>query len=236
MNISVAHATITGISTMCQSHKHESPRLDGEQPDDYDKRTWRARLNINAYDAVLNSDRLNAKFVHPDGSPLKASVVLPAHGLHMAIAAGARYSARKIPGRGSSTWTKKFEAGIMLMDDPVVMWRDPDWKGDPDKAPVIGIDPNALAYSTMNAHANGKRGSSSRVTRRIPFIPPGWVSTFEVCIIDPIINETIFFEMLGLTGLYVGLGQGRPENGGGRGRFSVLNLEWTDNREFLNAA
>jgi hypothetical protein len=193
MQASIATVTLTGISPMTQSHQHDAPKMEGENMNDYDLRTWRHKLNVS-----------------DDGS----SIVLPAHGVHQCIAAAAKYSKRQIPGQGKATWTAKFTAGIMLMENP-----------------SLGIDPATVNSITISANADGVRGSGKRVPRRFPVIPIGWSTTFDVYILDPIITEQVFREMVELAGMFIGMGQFRPQNGGTNGRFKLTRLDWQDNRQ-----
>jgi hypothetical protein len=190
---SIATLTIVGLTAMTHSHQHDTPKLEGENAADYDLRTWRNKLNVS-----------------DDGK----SIVIPAHGFHQCVAAAAKYSKRQIPGQGKATWTAKFTAGIMLMENP-----------------SLGVDPNSVSSITISANADGIRGSGKRVPRRFPVIPAGWQSTFGVYILDPIITEQIFREMIELAGMFIGLGQFRPQNGGTNGRFKLANLAWQDNRQ-----
>jgi hypothetical protein len=50
-------------------------------------------------------------------------------------------------------------------------------------------------------------------------------------VLDAIITEQIFREMVDLAGLFIGLGQFRPEKGGTNGRFRIEKLVWADNRK-----
>ncbi|MGE4044487.1 MAG: hypothetical protein AB7F35_06515 [Acetobacteraceae bacterium] len=193
MKASVATVTIVGLTPMTQSHQHNSPKLEGESPDDYDTRTWRNKLNTDA---------------------TGGAVVIPMHGMMQCIAAAAKYSKRKIPGQRNATWTAKFTAGVMLMESP-----------------SLDIAPNAVSSITISANADGVRGSGKRVPRRFPVIPAGWRSTFDVYILDPVITEDVFRDMLELAGVFIGVGQFRPENGGTNGRFKVAELSWQDNRQ-----
>ncbi len=193
MHTSIARVTISGITPLSQSRQHDEPKLDGERPDDYDKRTWRSKLNV----------------ANRDGKP---TVVIPAHGLHQAIAAAAKYSKRQIPGQGKATWTAKFTAGITLLEDP-----------------ALNIDPATVDAVTISANADGIRGSGKRVPRKFPVIPQ-WSATFDVVILDPIITEEVFREMLAAAGMFVGIGRFRPEKGGTNGRFRVDSVQWSDNR------
>jgi len=195
MQASVATITITGIAPMTQSRQHDEPRLEGEQMNDYDIRTWRSKMTVEERDGKL-------------------TVVIPAHGMHQCIAAAAKYSKRQIPGQGKATWTAKFTAGIALLDNP-----------------ALNIDPATVNSITISANADGVRGSGKRVPRRFPVIPTGWSTTFDVYILDPIITEQIFREMMELAGMFIGIGQFRPQNGGTNGRFRLDKLQWQDNRQ-----
>jgi hypothetical protein len=194
MNASIARITLSSITPLSQSRQHDEPKMDGERPDDYDKRTWRSKLNT----------------AMRDGKP---TVVIPAHGLHQAIAAAAKYSKRQIPGQGKATWTAKFTAGITLLEDP-----------------AINVDPATVDAVTISANADGTRGSGKRVPRKFPVIPQ-WSATFDVVVLDPIITEVVFREMLEMAGMFIGIGRFRPEKGGTNGRFRIDAIDWKDNRK-----
>lgn len=162
------------------------------------------------YDIRTWRNKLN---MNEDGS----RIVIPAAGFHQAVTAAAKYSKQQIPGQGKATWTAKFQAGIMMMGNPE----------------INNVDPASVQCIVISANADGVRGSGKRVPRRFPLIPPGWQTTFEVYILDPIIDQRIFREMLNIAGVFVGLGQYRPQNGGTNGRFRVESLEWQDNREMV---
>jgi hypothetical protein len=143
------------------------------------------------------------------------TVVQPAHGYHQAFAGAAKYTKRKIEGQRNATWTQKFLSGIMLLEDP-----------------SLNIDPATVESVTISAHADGRRGSGTRVDRTFPIIPE-WSTTFEVIILDPIITRDIFSEMVKVAGLFMGVGRFRPENGGMNGRFQLDKLAWADNRKLV---
>ena len=67
--------------------------------------------------------------------------------------------------------------------------------------------------------------------RRFPQIPH-WETRFDVHILDPIITEQIFREMLGIGGMFKGIGRYRPANRGTNGRFEIADLVWRENRRF----
>jgi hypothetical protein len=145
----------------------------------------------------------------------KQTVVLPAHGVQQAFAAAAKYSKKQIPGQGKATWTAKFTAGIAILEDP-----------------ALNIDPATVGSVLISANADGVRGSGKRVPRRFPVMQT-WESTFEVYILDQIITEPVFREMVELAGMFIGLGRFRPEKGGTNGRFKIASLNWQDNRKLV---
>lgn len=161
----------------------------------------------DAYDARTWRAKMNV--ATRDGVP---TVVLPAHGLQQCFAAAAKYSKRQIPGQGKATWTKKFLAGLMIPEDP-----------------SLDIDPATVTSVTISANADGVRGSGKRVVRRFPIINE-WSATFDVYLLDPIITEDVFREMVEIAGMFIGIGRFRPENGGTNGRFRITALDWRDNR------
>ena len=143
----------------------------------------------------------------------KQEVVIPAPAMQQCLAAGAKYLNRKIPGQRNATWTKHFVAGIAIMGDI-----------------RIGQSPDDCRCQVINAHADGKRTSGSRVTRRLPTFDE-WEATFEVSILDNLINKDIFHDVVEAAGLFVGIGQFRPENGGINGRWEIEDIEWNENRQ-----
>lgn len=142
-------------------------------------------------------------------------VVIPAHGLMQAFAAAAKYSKRQIPGQGKATWTAKFLSGVALM-----------------QSPSIGLTPDDCTCVTISANSDGVRGSGKRVPRRFPVFNE-WTSTFDVHILDPIITEDVFREMVEIAGMFIGIGRFRPEKGGTNGRFKITGLDWQDNRQVV---
>lgn len=193
MQASVARLTLASITPYSQSRQHDEAKLEGENHEAYDARTWRHKMSV----------------ANRDGAD---TVVIPAHGLHQAIAAAAKYSKRQIPGQGKATWTAKFLSGITLFEDP-----------------ALNIDPATVGVVTISANADGVRGSGKRVPRRFPIIP-SWEATFDVYILDPIITQEVFREMVEIAGMFIGIGRFRPEKGGTNGRFKIVSLAWEDNR------
>lgn len=168
---------------------------------------------LNDYDVRTWRHKMNT--VLRDGEQF---VSIPAHGIHQSFAAAAKYSKRQIPGQGKATWTAKFTSGIALFEDPLVN--------------VLAKDVGMIVIS---ANADGVRGSGKRVPRRFPMVKSGWSTTFDVHILDPIITEPVFSEMVELAGMFIGIGRFRPEKGGTNGRFHLAKLSWSDGRSKKSA-
>jgi hypothetical protein len=149
----------------------------------------------------------------------KRTVVVPAHGLLQCFTSAARYSKKQIPGQGKATWTAKFSSGLALMENP-----------------ALNIDPDSVPVVQISANADGKRGSGNRVPRRFPVIDVGWLVTMDVYILDPIITEPVFRDIVEIAGIYIGIGRFRAEKGGTNGRFQIKELQWQDNRQLQLAA
>jgi hypothetical protein len=97
----IATAQIEGVSPYSQSRHYdrvEVPPLQGENNRDYESRTWRNRLHVNA-----------------DGY-----IQIPPMSFKLAITEAAKYLSIKVPGGGKQTYTKNFEAGI-LTTTPIVL-------------------------------------------------------------------------------------------------------------------
>jgi hypothetical protein len=182
-----AIARLRGVSPMSQSRMHDAPRLEKEGHDDYERRTWREKLH---YDK--------------DGT-----IYIPPMGLKMALSEAAKMTGRQIPGRGKSTYTKHFEAGVLCMQPVPLGFRRDEVEGE-----------------WINANADGVRGSGKRVKRCFPKIPEGWTGEAEFVILDETVTPPVFEEHLREAGSFVGIGRFRPRQGGFYGRFVLEKLTW----------
>lgn len=187
----IARLHLKGLSPLTQSRNHGEDRLPSEQgakgTDAWDERTWRSKLHV-----------------------VNGSVVIPAFGLKCAIVAGARRSGEQGPGGGKSTWTKHFEQGIAIYEDP-----------------PLNVGPEAARRIVISANSDGKRGSGTRVPRRFPQIE-SWEAVAEIDVIDTHITKEVLVKMATLAGKFIGVGQYRPENGGTNGRFAVVGCDWVE--------
>jgi hypothetical protein len=143
--------------------------------------------------------------VTPDGF-----VFIPPMSFKFAIQAGAKQKVIKIPGRKGGTMTKFFEAGL-LVTDPL----------------ILPLHPDDLPADKIYAHANGKRGSGTRVWRRFPRID-SWQGDVVFNVLSDEITKDGFNDALVQAGGFIGIGRFRPEPpiGGYYGRFKVEKIKW----------
>lgn len=181
-----ATATLKSISPYSQSRHYDTPKLERELAKDYEARTWRDRLHTN-----------------PDGT-----VFIPPMAFKNAIAEAAKFMSIQIPGKGKATYTKHFEAGV-LVTDPL----------------PLNIHRDEVQGEWLFVPSDGKRGSGSRVDKCFPVIQE-WSGDVTFYILDDIITEKPFLDHLEAAGKFIGIGRFRPRNNGFYGRFSVEAVRW----------
>ena len=160
-----------------------------ESPQDYETRTWKEKMH---YDA-------------------NGQVFIPAAMLKNCIANAAKFLSVQIPGKGKSTYTKNFEAGIMVFDNA-----------------LLNIHKDSVGSETLFVPSDGIRGGSKRVLKIFPVIP-SWEATVEFVIVDSIITEPIFKQHLIEAGSLIGIGRYRPRNNGIYGRFTIDgDIDWRE--------
>lgn len=192
----IAQATLVGVSPLSFSRAHSEPKLtDNEHPDAYDTRTWRSRL-------------------HADQS---GRCFIPPMTLKYAITATARFRSVKIPGQRNATYTKHFEAGVLVVEGAMLY----DAAGKP-------IMRDEVEGERLYLNADGKRGGSTRVWRTMPKIHEGWNARASFYVLDEVINADIFQRFLVDAGKFNGLGRFRPQMGGFYGRFVVKDFAWSE--------
>jgi hypothetical protein len=143
-------------------------------------------------------------------------VFIPGSAIRQMLYDASKYSKKQIPGQGKATWSKKFEAGVAALSHA-----------------YLGIDLQSLTYSVLQVPPSGVRGDGKRVTKYFPVIPKGWRTEVEIHILDPMITEPVFSEMIVTGGMFIGFGSFRPQKLGQYGRFQLVNLVWEDNRSFV---
>lgn len=177
-------ANLKSVSPYSQSRFHNELKLEKENHDDYEKRTWIKRLHINE----------------------SGKVFIPPMSFKNCLSECARYLSMQIPGKGKSTYTKHFEAGVMVTDPLVLDLTEEQAKGE-----------------WLHVPSDGRRGGTKRVLKCFPYIP-SWTGDVIFYIFDDTITETVFRYHLEQSGKFIGIGRFRPRNNGFYGRFQVVDL------------
>jgi len=182
-------AKIRGISPYSQSKNYEVEKADHgkESARDYEGRTWRERMHYT-----------------PEGE-----VFIPPMALKNCLAECAKFLSERIPGKGKATWTKHFEAGVLVLEPA-----------------MLGIQKDDVEGVWYFLPSDGVRGSGRRVWKCMPEIKEDWETTATFYILDETINEETFRHHLDEAGKFIGLGRFRPRNSGFFGRFIVDDVQW----------
>lgn len=138
------------------------------------------------------------------------NAVIPAMAFKQALDRCAKVLSIQVPGKGKSTFTKHFLSGCLCEADV-----------------PLGVKKDEVASVTINAHADGVRGSGKRVKRTFPQIPK-WSSKARFIILDDAITKDVFERVMKESGQFVGVGRFRPENGGLNGRYKVTGFNWVN--------
>jgi hypothetical protein len=136
-------------------------------------------------------------------------VFIPGICFKQALDSAAKYVSMSVPGQRGAKFGKKFAAAIQCSEDL-----------------VLPFTPDDAALEAILAHADGRRGSGKRVTRRFPLFAE-WSGTLVLYVLDPIIKEEVLAAHFEAAGKFIGVGRFRPENGGFNGRFIVKAIRWT---------
>jgi hypothetical protein len=164
----------------------------GEGDDAFDKRCWRERAHVNE----------------------RNEVYIPPLALKNCLAECAKFLAETIKGKGKQTWTKHFEAGIMVTE-PLVLHDGKD---------RVMHKEDLVAYP-LYVPADGRRGGNRRVERIFPVVNE-WSTACLINVIDPVLIEAPhkIKEYLNQGGQFIGLGSLRARNNGYFGRYEALNF------------
>jgi len=179
-------ATLQSTSPYGQSRHYVVDKLEKESLADYEKRTWRNRMHVGK-----------------DGV-----VFIPPMAFKNCLAECAKYLSIQIPGKGKATYTKHFEAGVMVMD-PV----------------PIGVKQDEVEGLWLFVPADGRRGGPKRVDKCFPVIQE-WAADVTVYVLDETVTEAVFRTVLEEAGKFIGIGFFRPRNNGYYGRFEVQKIAW----------
>jgi hypothetical protein len=185
MRIAIAH--LKSVSPYSQSRPVQSVKTRDETHDEFDQRTWIERCHVDT----------------------SGQVFIPPMAFKNCIAEAAKYKSIQIPGKGKSTYTKHFEAGILCKE---VM--------------PLGVDVKDVKHERLFVPASGKRGDGKRVWKCFPIFHQ-WEGDVEFLILDEIIDNDVFEQHLIDAGQFIGIGRFRPRNNGYYGRFSVNGIKWS---------
>jgi hypothetical protein len=177
---------ITGKSPLSFSKYVQTPKLEREGHADYDERTWRERLHYDSNGVVF----------------------VPPMMFKNALSEAAKYRSEQIQGKGKSTYTKHFEAGVMATQ-PM----------------SLGINKDDVQKEVVHVPADGKRGGTTRVLKNFPKIE-NWSGIINFHILDEIITRDVFERHLKDAGDFIGIGRFRPRNNGYYGRFDIEIVDW----------
>ena len=174
---------IVGVAPISFSAPVQSIKATGESHDAFEERTWRERLHVNG-----------------DGE-----VFIPPTALKNCLADVAKYLSETVPGKGKSTYTKHFEAGI-LITDPL----------------MLGVQGKDVEGERLFVPSDGRRGGGSRVWKTFPVIRE-WKTKATIYVLDPILMDKPekIEEYLVHAGKFIGMGRFRPRNNGFYGRFNI---------------
>ncbi len=174
-----AKVQLTSVSPYSQSKHYNTDKLAKELAKDYEARTWADRL-------------------HTDDNGM---VYIPPMALKNCLSECAKFLGIQIPGKGKSTYTKHFEAGLLIMDSM-----------------PLGIHKKDVAGEWFFVPVDGVRGSGKRVEKCFPVIPE-WTTTATIYVMDETITRDVLEHHLREAGKFIGMGRFRPRNNGFYGRF-----------------
>jgi len=180
-------AKIEGISPYSQSRAIQSTKNTGEGHEDFENRTWRERLHVNE----------------------NGNVFVPPMAIKNCLSNVAKFLSETVPGKGKATYTKHFDAGVMVINPC-----------------DIGVKASDVEGEKLFVPSDGKKGGGSRVWKTFPLIKE-WKFECEIILLDPLLIDKPekVEEYLGHAGKFIGLGRFRPRNGGFYGRFKVKSFK-----------
>jgi hypothetical protein len=177
---------LKSVSPYSQSKHYTTDKLPKELPKDYESRTWRDRLHTTE----------------------SGEVFIPPMSFKNCLSEAAKFLSIQIPGKGKSTYTKHFEAGVLVTD-----------------ALHLGINGADVKGEWLFVPSDGVRGSGKRVEKCFPIIHE-WSGEVTFHVLDETITEEVFSNHLQQAGAFIGIGRFRPRNNGFYGRFAVESVKW----------
>lgn len=179
--------TMTGESPISFGRYIQSKKNTGESHDAFEQRTWKERCHIDKNGIVF----------------------IPAMAVKNMLADCAKFLSETVPGKGKATYTKHFEAGLMVVDSL-----------------PLGVHIDDVEGETLPVPSDGKKGGGSRVLKTFPIIRD-WKARATVIVLDPLLIDKpdVIKRYAEHAGKFIGIGRWRPRNGGLNGRFSVSEFQ-----------
>lgn len=216
MQLYTAHLQST--TPYCQGRHHDTPKLEREQPEAYDKRTYLNRLHTST-----------------------GRIFIPPMAFKKCLEETAQYVKMQIVGQGKATYTKNFKRGV-LVNEPIMIQRPVSGNGNGAAVDVTPADTRLEVVSLPLDYADitpadtrldriftsltPSKMNSPRGWRYFPVIDQ-WAGIATITVLDELITKDVLQKHLDFAGLITGLGVWRPSspNGGMWGKFKVLKLE-----------
>lgn len=138
-------------------------------------------------------------------------IFVPGVSFKMSIDEVAGLLNEKIRGKGNQTYTGLISTGIVAMNDV-----------------SLGIKIEDVRPVEIYAHANGRRGPGTRVTRLFPYVP-SWRGELHLRVLNDNLPEDVVERYVEQAGLLAGVGRGRPitRSPAGNGRFKPTRFTWS---------
>lgn len=113
---------------------------------------------------------------------------------------------------GKELFGKYFQAGVQV-----------------DSNVLLGVKADDVQPTKVMCDPGGKKGKQggSRVPRYFPHIPK-WSGKLSITVFDETISKELLEETVQYAGVFVGVGQFRPENQGAFGRFQAKDWKWNE--------
>ncbi len=177
---------LKSVSPYSQSRYIQEKKTRDETHGAFEERSWKQRCHWNE----------------------AGKLYIPPMSFKNCLSEAAKYKSIQIPGKGKSTYTKHFEAGVLVVE-PL----------------VLDVTQETIQHEWLHVPSDGRRGGTTRVEKCFPLVQ-SWSGTVQFLVLDEIITEDVFAEHLRDAGSFIGIGRFRPRNNGFYGRFEVESIEW----------
>lgn len=180
--------TLEGKAPISFSAPVKSKKDTGEGHEAFEERIWRERMHVDGNNEVF----------------------IPPGALKGCLQDAAKYLSESVPGKGTSKYTKHFEAGTQVVS-PL----------------MLGVKADEVDCDRRFVPSDGKPGGGKRVWKNFPIINPPWKCDGEILVLDPLLEDSLdkVEEYLSYAGKLIGMGRFRPRNRGFYGRFAVTRFE-----------